>query len=74
MRKEKTIKNGVLVLGGISSDKLAAACGTPLFVYDETELEKKMLDYQINFRSELFETEVIYASKAFTCKGPPLND
>jgi diaminopimelate decarboxylase len=69
MRKEKAIKNGMLVLGGISSDKLAAACGTPLFVYDETELEKKMLDYQTNFRSELFETEVIYASKAFTCKA-----
>jgi diaminopimelate decarboxylase len=64
MRK---VKNGMLEIGGVSSDKLAAACGTPLFVYDEAELERNMLDYQTNFRSDQFKTEVIYASKAFTC-------
>lgn len=69
MRKNKTTKNGLLEIGGVSSDKLAAACGTPLFVYDEAELEKRMQDYKSSFRSELFATEVIYASKAFTCKA-----
>ncbi|HVI41083.1 MAG TPA: diaminopimelate decarboxylase, partial [Anaerovoracaceae bacterium] len=69
MRKEKNMKDGMLEIGGVSSDKLANACGTPLFVYDEAELEKKMQDYKTNFRSEVFETEVIYASKAFTCKA-----
>lgn len=69
MRKEKTTKNGLLEIGGVSSDKLAAACGTPLFVYDEAELEKRMQDYKSSFRSELFAAEVIYASKAFTCKA-----
>jgi diaminopimelate decarboxylase len=69
MRKEKTTKNGLLEIGGVSSDKLAAACGTPLFVYDEAELEKRMQDYKSSFRSERFDTEVIYASKAFTCKA-----
>ena len=59
----------MLEIGGVSSDKLAAACGTPLFVYDEAVLEKKMQEYQENFRSEFFSTEVIYASKAFTCKA-----
>lgn len=69
MRKDKTTKNGLLEIGGVSSDKLAAACGTPLFVYDEAELEKRMQDYKSFFRSEQFATEVIYASKAFTCKA-----
>ncbi len=69
MRKDRTVKNEMLEIGGVSSDKLAAACGTPLFVYDEAELEKRMQDYKSCFRSEQFETEVIYASKAFTCKA-----
>ncbi|HWQ79495.1 MAG TPA: diaminopimelate decarboxylase [Anaerovoracaceae bacterium] len=72
MGNEKAVKDGnkaILEIGGVPSDKLAAACGTPLFVYDEAELEEKMQAYRDHFRSELFETEVIYASKAFTCKA-----
>lgn len=69
MEKDRMIKNGILEIGGISSEKLARACDTPLFVYDEAELEKKMMDYKTHFRSEHFETEVIYASKAFSCKA-----
>lgn len=69
MRRDRGFKNGMLEIGGISSEKLAAACGTPLFVYDEAELEKRMQDYKSCFQSEQFETEVIYASKAFTCKA-----
>ncbi len=69
MRNNKTIKNGILEIGGVSSIKLANACGTPLFVYDEEKIEKQMQEYKQYFQSELFETEVIYASKAFTCKA-----
>lgn len=71
MRKDKTqlTENGVLAIGGVSSEKLAAAYGTPLFVYDEAKLEKRMQDYKSCFQSEQFKTEVIYASKAFTCKA-----
>ena len=69
MRKNRAIENRMLEIGGVSSDKLAAACGTPLFVYDEAELEKRMQDYKSCFQSGHFETEVIYASKAFTCKA-----
>ena len=68
-KKRTDIDQGMLVIGGVPADKLAAACGTPLFVYDEAELEKKMRSYRDHFRSELFETEVIYASKAFVCKA-----
>ena len=67
--EKKIVKNGMLELGGIPADKLAKACGTPLFVYEEAELEKQMQEYKTYFSSELFETEVIYASKAFTCKA-----
>lgn len=63
----KVVNNGILEIGGISCDKLADACGTPLFVYDQDELEKQLRSYKEYFRSDLFETEVIYASKAFTC-------
>jgi diaminopimelate decarboxylase len=59
----------ILDIGGVPADKLAVACGTPLFVYDEAELERRMREYRQYFRSELFETEVIYASKAFACKA-----
>jgi diaminopimelate decarboxylase len=72
MEKDNTVTeapNRILEIGGVPADQLAAACGTPLFVYDEAELEKQMRAYTEHFRSELFETEVIYASKAFTCKA-----
>lgn len=69
MRNNKAINNGILEIGGVSSIKLANACGTPLFVYDEEKLEKQMQGYKQYFQSELFGTEVIYASKAFTCKA-----
>ncbi|MEL7657079.1 MAG: diaminopimelate decarboxylase [Bacillota bacterium] len=69
MRNNRIVKNGILEIGGVSVDKLASACGTPLFVYDQVELENQMKAYKEYFRSELFETEIIYASKAFTCNA-----
>lgn len=65
----KEINNKILEVGGVSCEKLADACGTPLFVYDQAELEKQLESYKKYFRSDLFETEVIYASKAFTCNA-----
>lgn len=40
---------------------------TPLFVYDKANMKRIMNDYVSNFKSDKFETEVIYASKAFSC-------
>lgn len=40
---------------------------TPLFVYDKNNMRRIMNDYVSNFKSNKFETEVIYASKAFSC-------
>ena len=39
--------------------------GTPLYVYDVDYMTNVMRLYKENFKSDLFETEVIYASKAF---------
>ena len=67
MRNNRIVNKGMLEIGGVASDKLADVCGTPIFVYDQTALENQMQAYRKYFRSDIFETEVIYASKAFTC-------
>ncbi len=49
--------------------KLANKFGTPLYLYDQNAMENKIKAYLDNFKSDLFETGVLYASKAFSCKG-----
>jgi len=61
--------NGILKIGGVPCDTLARACGTPLYIYDEKAMEIKIEDYLTYFKSDLFDTEIIYASKAFSCKA-----
>ncbi len=67
--KNMKVNNGILEIGGVSVTDLAEKCGTPLFVYDEAELDEKMMTFQKSFQSDIFQTQVIYASKAFTCKA-----
>lgn len=57
----------MLQIGKVRCDELLKACGSPLYVYDEAQIEKKVEDYQTYFKSENFDTEIVYASKAFTC-------
>ena len=42
--------------------------GTPLYVYNVNYMEDVMNKYKSSFKSDMFETEVIYASKAFCVK------
>ena len=49
--------------------KLADKYGTPLYLYDQNAMEDKISAYLDNFKSNLFETQVLYASKAFSCMG-----
>ncbi|MGX6979567.1 diaminopimelate decarboxylase [Vagococcus elongatus] len=56
-----------LIIGGISAESLAKTYGTPLYVYDEAKIDNRICEYTENFKSELFETKVLYASKAFQC-------
>lgn len=57
----------MLTIGGVRADKLVKALGTPLMVYDEGALEKRLCEFKESFVHPAFETQVIYASKAFSC-------
>lgn len=59
----------MLEIGGVPCDQLAQKYGTPLFVYDEGKLRKRLADYAKLFQSDTLETGVLYASKAFNCKA-----
>lgn len=61
------IKDGMLEIGGAKVDDIISKVGTPTIIYDENLIEEKINEYKINFKSGKFETEVVYASKAFTC-------
>ncbi len=47
---------------------LSEKYGTPLYLYDIDKVKKIIADYLDNFKSSRFETEVLYASKAFCIK------
>ena len=54
-----------LQIGGVGCRQLADEFGTPLYVYDETTIREQAKTAVSNFSSERFDTEVVYASKAF---------
>lgn len=58
-----------LEIGGIDCQRLAEISGTPLLVYDEAKIEQQFTAATENFQSDQFETEVVYAAKAFSCKA-----
>ena len=62
-----TIENGELNISGVGVSELKAQYGTPLYVYDENMLVNQCRTFINNFRSSKFNTEVLYASKAFSC-------
>ena len=53
-------------IGGVSCIELAERFGTPLYVYDEEKIISQAKDALEGFSSDMFETEVVYASKAFS--------
>ena len=42
--------------------------GTPLYIYNVNYIENVINQYKSSFKSDMFETEIIYASKAFCVK------
>jgi len=56
-------------IGGVSCRSLADEFRTPLYVYDEEYIVKQAKAAVENFKSESFDTEVVYASKAFSSKA-----
>lgn len=65
--KGMTIDNNELVISGVKVSELKEKYGTPLHVYDENLLVEQCQTFVNNFKSEKFTTEVLYASKAFSC-------
>lgn len=61
--------NGILEIGGIEVTELAKKYGTPLYIMDQELIEENMRKYKENFKSKKFETQVVYASKAFLAKA-----
>ena len=62
-----TVENGELNISGVEVSELKAQYGTPLYVYDENMLVNQCRTFINNFRSSRFNTEVLFASKAFSC-------
>ena len=55
-------------IGNVKLQDLKEKYGTPLYIYDEDHLLKNISLFKSDFKSNLFDTEVIYASKAFCVK------
>ena len=56
-------------IGGMNVKKLTEKYGTPCVVYDEDILRDRLREFTENFKSDEFMTDVVYASKAFSCKA-----
>lgn len=59
--------DAVLKVAGVPVTDLKERYGTPLYVYDEEKLIHQCQEYIKNFSCDAFHTEVLYASKAFSC-------
>ena len=57
--------SGHLIIGGCDTVELAATFSTPLYIFDETTLRNKCLEYRQEFSQRYPDTQVIYACKAF---------
>lgn len=56
-----------LVMQKVDLVSLAQKIGTPLMVYDQEKIEQKLEQFQTSFKSDVFHTHILYASKAFQC-------
>ena len=63
--KSMKVLNNELYIGEYKASSLAKIYKTPLYVFDEVGLRYKLDLFKENFKSDLFECEVVYASKAF---------
>ncbi len=55
-------------ISGVDVRDLKKEYGTPLYIYDAAHLKNNMRLFKNNFKSNKFETEVLFASKAFNVK------
>lgn len=55
------------MIDDVPAEKIAHRFGTPVYVYSQTQLEKRMKEYTTSFADPDFNCHVVYASKAFNC-------
>ena len=55
----------ILEIGGLKVTELASKFSTPLYVYDQNQIEATLTTFINHFKSEKISTKIIYASKAF---------
>ncbi|MBI5289420.1 MAG: diaminopimelate decarboxylase [Chloroflexi bacterium] len=60
-----TVEAGRMRIGELDAQELTREFGSPLYVFDETELRAGMREYRQAFESRHADTEVTYASKAY---------
>lgn len=63
----KTIDNLTYLNNHLITD-LVKEYGTPLYVIDDIQLNKNIEDYKNSFKSSMFATSIVYASKALLTK------
>lgn len=59
------VSGGRLSIGGLDAQELAREFGSPLYVFDETEVRETCREYVREFTSRHAGTDVTYASKAY---------
>src|SRR5699024_599992 len=62
-----TLYNDYLSISGVSVQALKEKYGSPLYIIDQKGFEDRVKLFQKHFKSEKFNTRIIYASKAFLC-------
>ena len=56
-------------IANVDVNLLKEKYGTPLYIYDMNHVNRNIDGYLNYFKSSKFETEVLFASKAFSCKA-----
>lgn len=64
LRKNNENINGMLHIGGVSVGSLREKYRTPLYIYDEKLIKNTARAFKGNFKSDVFDAEISYASKA----------
>ena len=60
-----TIKENHLYIGSFKASDLAKRYGTPVIIYDEEEIKNKLKPFIKYFKSNKYQTHIVYASKAY---------
>lgn len=64
LKKNYTKIDGLLHIGGLSVEYLRKKYGTPLYIYDQKLIKDTARAFRENFKSDIFASEVSFASKA----------